>query len=95
MPPFALFASELLMAAAAGREAPWLLLALLPGLLLAGLALLAAMQRLCFGTATQGEAAGLATLAPLWVHLFLAMAVALALPARLAAMLLEAARMLR
>jgi hydrogenase-4 component F len=99
LPPFALFASELLMAAAAGRGAPWLLLLLLPGLLVAGLAILAAMQRLCFGprgeTGRASASAGWPTLVPLWAHLFLAVVVALALPAPLTAMLLDAARLLR
>lgn len=94
LPPFALFASEALMALAAGRDAPAVLLLLLPGLLLAGLAILAAMQRLCFGPAKPpGEAAGWAALAPLWAHLVLAAVLALALPAPLAELLREAARM--
>jgi hydrogenase-4 component F len=95
LPPFALFASELLMAATAGRGAPWLLLILLPGLLLAGLGILAAMQRLCFGGGRPGGPAGWPALGPLWAHLLLAIGVALALPAPLTAMLLDAARMLR
>lgn len=95
LPPFALFASELLMAAAAGRFMPSLLLILLPGLLVAGLAILAAMQRLCFGQGQRLQPAGWATLVPLWTHLLLAIAVAVALPAPLTAMLLDAARMLR
>ena len=99
LPPFALFASELLMAAAAGRTAPWLLAVLLPGLLVAGLAILAAMQRLCFGAGDEagraGAPAGWPVLAPLWANLVLAILIALALPAPLTAMLLDAARMLR
>lgn len=95
LPPFALFASEFLMAAAAGRVAPWWLPGLLPGLLLAGLAVLAAMQRLCFGAPTlPAEAAGRAALGPLWLHLALAAMLGLALPAPLAALLRDAAAVL-
>jgi hydrogenase-4 component F len=97
LPPFSLFASELLLASAIGREAPWLLPLFILGLLVAGTALLHAMQRLCFGLPTPQPApmaAGLATLLPLWVHLLLATILALALPAPLSRMLLDAARLL-
>ena len=97
LPPFSLFASEVLLASAMGRESPWLLPLLIFGLLVAGTALLHAMQRLCFGLPTPEPApmrAGLATLLPLWAHLALAMILALALPAALARMLLDAARLL-
>jgi hydrogenase-4 component F len=97
LPPFSLFASELLLASAIGREAPWLLPLFILGLLVAGTALLHAMQRLCFGLPTPQPApmaAGLATLLPLWVHLLLAAILALALPAPLSRMLLEASRFL-
>ena len=97
LPPFSLFASELLLAIETGRDRPWLLPLLIFGLLVAGLALLQAMQRLCFGPPTPeppGLRSGLATLLPLWVNLLLAALLALALPAPLAAMLLDAARSL-
>lgn len=97
LPPFSLFASELLLATAMGREAPWLLPLLIFGLLVAGTALLHAMQRLCFGLPTPQPvpmAAGLSTLLPLWSHLALAMILGVALPGPLSAMLLEAARAL-
>ncbi|TCH98002.1 hydrogenase 4 subunit F [Roseococcus sp. SYP-B2431] len=97
LPPFSLFASELLLATEAGRERPWLLPLLILGLLVAGTALLHNMQRLCFGAPTPEPApmrAGIATLLPLWTNLVLAALLALALPAPLAAMLLDAARAL-
>jgi hydrogenase-4 component F len=97
LPPFSLFASELLLATGMGHGWPWLLPLLVFGLLLAGLALLHSMQRLCFGAPTpepEPMRAGLATLGPLWVNLLLAMLLALALPGPLAAMLSEAARAL-
>ncbi|UPY36594.1 hydrogenase 4 subunit F [Sediminicoccus sp. KRV36] len=97
LPPFSLFASEFLLASAIGRETPWLLPLFIFGLLVAGTALLHAMQRLCFGLPTLQPVpmrAGLATLGPLWAHLVLAMILALALPAPLSRMLLDAARLL-
>ncbi len=95
LPPFALFASEFLVAAAAGRMAPFWLLGVLPGLFLAGLAVLAAMQRLCFGAPTlSAEPAGRAALGPLWLHLALAAALGLALPAPMATLLRDAAAVL-
>jgi hydrogenase-4 component F len=96
LPPFSLFVSEWWLAGAAAREAPWVLALLLPGLLIAGLALLHAMQRLCLGPPTPDAApgaAGLATLLPLWMNLVLALVLALALPAPLAALLREGARL--
>ncbi|MDB5380105.1 MAG: hydrogenase 4 subunit, partial [Rubritepida sp.] len=97
LPPFSLFASELLLATEAGREWPWLLPLLILGLLVAGTALLHNMQRLCFGEPTPEPVVlrtGIATLLPLWTNLLLAALLALALPAPLAAMLLDAARSL-
>lgn len=97
LPPFSLFASELLLATETGRAWPWLLPLLVFGLLVAGTALLHAMQRLCFGAPTPEPVAmrsGLATLLPLWTNLLLAALLALALPAPLAALLLDAARSL-
>ncbi|MDB5412834.1 MAG: hydrogenase 4 subunit [Rubritepida sp.] len=97
LPPFSLFASEVLLAMETGRERPWLLPLLILGLLVAGTALLHAMQRLCFGLPTPEPIparSGLATLLPLWVNLLLAAILALAMPEPLARMLLEAARLL-
>lgn len=97
LPPFSLFASELLLATETGRAWPWLLPLLILGLLVAGTALLHALQRLCFGAPTPEPApmrSGLATLVPLWANLLLAVVLALALPEPLAALLLEAARSL-
>ncbi|MFL1461579.1 proton-conducting transporter membrane subunit [Roseococcus sp. DSY-14] len=95
LPPFALLASEFLMAATAGREAPWLLAAFLPGLFLAALAVLAALGRLCFGAPSlPARPAGAAALGPLWAQLALAAVLGLALPAPLAALLRDAAAVL-
>ncbi|WP_027283229.1 proton-conducting transporter transmembrane domain-containing protein [Rubritepida flocculans] len=97
LPPFSLFVSEWWLAGAAARTAPWVLALLLPGLLVAGLALLHAMQRLCLGPPTPDAApgpAGLSALLPLWTNLLLALLIALALPAPLAALLREGAGLL-
>lgn len=95
LPPLSLFASEWMLAVVLGREAPWLLLPYVTGLLVAALALLHAMQRLCLGPPTPDAApgpAGWATLGPLWCNLALALLLAVALPAPLRALLLDAAR---
>jgi hydrogenase-4 component F len=97
LPPLSLFASEWMLAVALGREAPWVLLPYVAGLLVAALALLHAMQRLCMGTPTPDAApgpAGWATLGPLWFNLALAILLAVALPAPLRALLRDAAQVL-
>ncbi|MBY0339292.1 MAG: hydrogenase 4 subunit F, partial [Acetobacteraceae bacterium] len=99
MPPFVLFLSEVQTALEAGRAAPWVLVPLLTGLLVAATALILALQNLCFGAPTppapgmEGASAGAGTLVPLWGHLALCLVVALALPAPLAGVFAEAARM--
>lgn len=97
LPPLSLFASEVLLATALAEAAPWVLLPYILGLLVAALALLHAMQRLCFGPPTPDAApgaAGWATLGPVWLNLVLAALLAVALPAPLRALLLEAAQVL-
>lgn len=91
LPPFALFASELGMALAAGRAVPWLLLPLGLGLLTAATALAAALQSLCLGPPTPDRApmgtpalGGWAVLVPVWGHLALAALLGLAAPPLLA-----------
>ncbi|PWC29747.1 hydrogenase 4 subunit F [Pseudoroseomonas aestuarii] len=99
LPPFSLFASEFLMAQQSVARLPWLALPLGLGLLVAALALLRTLQDLCFGPAT-ADAPGApppalgewAVLAPAQLHLLLALALGMALPAPLAALLAEAAR---
>lgn len=97
LPPASLFASEWMLAAALGREAPWLLLPYVAGLLVAALALLHAMHRLCLGPPTPDVApgpSGWATLGPIWCNLALAVILAIALPAPLRALLRDAAQVL-
>ncbi|MBX9701906.1 MAG: hydrogenase 4 subunit F, partial [Acetobacteraceae bacterium] len=100
MPPFALFASEFLLVQRTAAEAWWLLLPLGLGLFGAAVAKITTLQRLCLGDPTPdapaapGRAEALTALVPLWLHLALALVIGIALPAPLAAMLAEAARML-
>jgi hydrogenase-4 component F len=100
MPPFAVFASEFLLVTQTAAQAAWLLLPLGLGLFVAVAAKIVTLQRLCLGDPTPdgpappGPGAALTALVPLWLHLALALLIGIALPAPLAAMLQEAARML-
>jgi hydrogenase-4 component F len=100
LPPFALFASEFLLVTETAAAAGWLLLPLGFGLFVATTAKIATLQRLCLGEPTPagahppGRAAALGAILPLWLHLALALGIAVALPAPLAAMLRDAARLL-
>ncbi|MCQ4161302.1 hydrogenase 4 subunit F [Roseomonas sp. GC11] len=99
LPPFSLFSSEFLMIQQSAARLPWLALPLGLGLLVAALALLRAMQALCLGPATPDArppapawGGSWAVLGPAWAHLLAALVLGLALPAPLAALLAEAAR---
>ena len=100
LPPMLLFASEFRLLAVAAAEVPWLALLLALGMVVAMAALVTVLQAMCFGPATPGAAGTLegwreaAAAAPLWLHLAVATGLALAMPAGLAAMLAEAARMI-
>ncbi|MBU8543301.1 MULTISPECIES: proton-conducting transporter transmembrane domain-containing protein [Roseomonadaceae] len=103
MPPFALFVSEFRLVAAAAAGQPWLLLPLGLGLLLAGTALVRALQRMCLGPASPdapvpgafGLPGGLAWASvPMWTLLALAAVLGFAIPAGLEALLMDAARLL-
>jgi hydrogenase-4 component F len=100
MPPFALFASEVLLVTQTAALAWWLLPVLGLGLFTAVAAKIVTLQRLCLGDPTPdapgapGGRAALAAILPLWLHLALALLIGIALPAPLAAMLRDAARML-
>jgi hydrogenase-4 component F len=102
MPPFALFVSEFRMVAEAAARSPWLILPLGLGLFVAAAALVRVLQRLCLGTPTPdhplpggfGLPGGLLWASvPVWLHLALAAALALALPPALAALLQQGARL--
>jgi hydrogenase-4 component F len=101
MPPFALFVSELRIVTETAAQAPWLILPLGFGLLVAAAALVKALQGFCLGEPTPDRpVAGAFALpggvlwasVPVWLHLALAALLALAAPAGLAALLREGAR---
>ncbi|WP_439599278.1 proton-conducting transporter transmembrane domain-containing protein [Falsiroseomonas sp.] len=103
LPPFSLFVSEFRLVTAAAATQPWLLLPLGLGLLLAGAALVRALQALCLGPATpDAPVAGAFALpgglwwasGPVWALLALSVLLGFALPAWLAALLGDAARLL-
>lgn len=103
LPPFSLFVSEFRLVLAAAAIQPWLLVPLMLGLLLAGVALVRVLQSLCLGAPTP-DAPVPGTFAlpgglwwaylPIWALLALAALLGLALPSGLAALLGEAARLL-
>ncbi len=103
MPPFALFVSEFRLVAEAAARLPWLVPVIGLGLLLAATALVTAMQALCLGQPTRDNPVpGVFALpggllwvtGPVWLHLALATALGLAVPAGFAALLAEGARIL-
>jgi hydrogenase-4 component F len=103
LPPFALFVSEFRLVTEVAARAPWLVPPLGIGLLLAGAALVRALQLLCLGTPTpdamRPEAfalpGGLAWASlPVWALLGLSVLLGFAAPAFLAALLADAARLL-
>jgi hydrogenase-4 component F len=100
LPPMLLFASEFRLLSAAAAQMPWLALALALGMVVALAALVTVLQAMCFGPPTPDAAGALdgwreaAAAAPLWLHLAVATTLALAMPAGLAAMLAEAARVI-
>jgi hydrogenase-4 component F len=94
LPPFLLFASEYGVLTAAMAAQPWLAATLALGLVVAMTALIHTLQALCFGTASPDLAAatgGAAVLAPLWLHLAVALILGLAMPAIFTGMLGAAA----
>ncbi len=100
MPPFVIFASEFRLFSAAAGALPWLAVALALGMATAFAALVTVLQALCLGPATPDAGGALdgwreaASAAPLWLHLAVAAALGVAMPAWLAAMLAAAARVL-
>ena len=98
LPPFLLFVSEFGLVAEAVATQPWVALPLGIALLTAAAALVTALQRLCFGAPSPGVAGArvsLGAILPLWLHLGLAAWLALAMPGFLAAMLRDAAGLVR
>jgi hydrogenase-4 component F len=97
LPPFLLFASEYAVLNAAMAAQPWLAVVLAIGLVLAMTALIHTLQMLCFGTATPNVAlasGGFTMLAPLWLHLAVAVLLGLAMPSLFSGLLTAAAGMI-
>ena len=98
MPPFGLFASEMLILIETLQRAPLLAAPLSLGLLVGGWALGARLISLCLGApsgASKGHVAGWATLAPAWLHLALVLGLGIAMPGAVAAWLHVAAEAMR
>jgi hydrogenase-4 component F len=100
MPPFSLFASEFRLLTETMARAPWLVPFVAFGLLVALAGLVTMLHRLCFGDPTPDASApagdataaeAVAALGPLYLHLFVALLLGLAMPAGVAALLAEAA----
>jgi len=79
LPPFAIFASEFGLALETARQAPWLLAPIGLGLLVAMAAMVTTAQSLCFGKPGRD--------APLWLHLFVALVLGIAMPTAATALL--------
>ncbi|MBW6396286.1 hydrogenase 4 subunit F [Roseomonas sp. HJA6] len=101
LPPALLFVSEFRLLATAAAEAPWLAIPLAIGMVTALAALITVLQAMCFGAPTpdvpNGSPKGwqeMVAATPLWLHLVVAAALGLAMPAGLAAMLGAAARVI-
>lgn len=93
LPPFGLFASEILILSNTMNSHPWLVLPVSIGLLVGGWKLITRLIDLCLGPATMGHAPaiGAASLAPAWVHLALVAVLGVAMPITFAAWLTAAA----
>ncbi|MDO9501212.1 proton-conducting transporter membrane subunit [Falsiroseomonas sp.] len=103
LPPFSLFVSEFRLVVAAAAVQPWLVLPMGIGLLVAGTALVRALQALCLGPPTpDAPVPGAFTLpgglwwasGPAWALLALAALLGFALPAWFTALLGDAVRLL-
>ncbi len=93
LPPFGIIASEILILREAARLHPWLLAPLIVGLLVGGWKLFNRLITLCLGdpSPSPGPAAHWTAFIPSWVHLAIALALGIAMPASFAAWLASAA----
>ena len=96
LPPFALFVSEVLIAAETVARLPMLTIPLGIGIVVALVALVTRMQSMCFGTATPDAAPAprFAAVTALYAHMALIIWLGLAPPDALVTWLREAARLL-
>lgn len=98
MPPFGLFASELLILGETLQRAPLLAAPLILGLVVGGWALGARLITLCLGlpsSTSKGHQVGWLTLAPSWLHLVLVLGLGFAMPGAVEAWLRAAAEAAR
>jgi hydrogenase-4 component F len=94
MPPFGVFTSEFLILTTAMREQPWATPLLLLALGVAFAAIFGRVQPMVFGETTLGRLPYQPALAPVFVHLALALMLGLYIPPYLAAWYRQAARLL-
>ncbi len=82
IPPFVLFASEVIILGQMFRQLPWLLIPIGIGLIAAFAALVTRMQALCFGTPTPDIAQPpmWSTLGPVWLHIIALAGLGMMLP---------------
>jgi len=94
LPPFGLFASEVLVLSESLRHTPLLTPLLMLGLLVGGWKLLARLISLCLGPPTEavGPAVNWVALLPTWVHLAIIAVLGFAMPSAVAEWLVAAAR---
>jgi hydrogenase-4 component F len=97
LPPFGLFASEVMILGETVRLHVWLAPLVGLGLLVGGWALAARLAGLCLGapTAAAGEPVRLAALLPAWLHLAIVLGLGVAMPAACVAWLAAAAGVVR
>ena len=96
LPPFGLFASEVLIISETLRTLPWLTPLLTLGLLVGGWKLMSQLVTLCLGPPTEakGPAAGWLTMMPAWLHLAIIAVLGFAMPVAVANWLVAAARVM-
>ena len=94
LPPFGLFASEVLILSETLRATPWLAPLVGLGLLVGGWKLMARLVTLCLGEGTEakGPAVGWVALLPAWVHLGIVAVLGFAMPGFVSAWLVAVAR---
>jgi hydrogenase-4 component F len=94
LPPFGLFASEILILSSTMSLHPWLVLPVAIGLLVGGWKLFARLIDLCLGAPGIGHAPaiGALSLVPAWTHLAIVMLLGVAMPSAFAAWLAAAAQ---
>jgi hydrogenase-4 component F len=79
-PPFGIFTSEFLLITATMKSAPWLVIPLLSGLVIAMSGLFRHMQRMVYGNPPSGQVAVTANMWPVIFHLFLVLWLGIAIP---------------